>query len=149
MKPLPARDQDSPLNLRVVPMTWQEPKPSSIRPLWVKWFQNLRCVNKGGGCPDPCASVVVLASQSSLFRKALEDEEFSLDWVTPRIIGVKNLSLGALEKFISFLYTGHIVIMKSHIIRDLLKLAATLHVEKNCPSCSVLGTMLWWLSWCP
>lgn len=35
--------------LRVVPMTWQEPKPSSIRPLWVKWFQNLRCVNKGGG----------------------------------------------------------------------------------------------------
>lgn len=59
-----------------------------------------------------------------------------------RIIGVKNLSLGALEKFISFLYTGHIVIMKSHIIRDLLKLAATLHEEKNCPSCSVLGTML-------
>lgn len=49
----------------------------------------------------------------------------------PRIIGVKNLSLGALEKFISFLYTGHIVIMNSHIIRDLLKLAATLHVEKT------------------
>lgn len=131
MKPLPARDQDSPLNLRVVPMTWQEPKPSSIRPLWVKWFQNLRCVNISGGCPDPCTSIVLLASQSSLFQEVLEDEEFSSDWVTPRIIGVKNLSLGALEKFISFLYTGHIVIMNSHIIRDLLKLAATLHVEKT------------------
>lgn len=149
MKPLPARDQDSPLNLRVVPMTWHEPKPSSIRPLWVKWFQNLRCVNKGGGCPDPCASVVVLASQSSLFQEVLEDEEFSSDWVTPRIIGLKNLSLGELEKFVSFLYTGHIVIMKSPHYPRPTEISSDIACRKNCPSCSVLGTMLWWLSWCP
>lgn len=60
----------------------------------------------------------------------LEDEEFFLDWVIFRIIGVKNLFLGVLEKFISFFYIGYIVIMKFYIIWDLLKLVVILYVEK-------------------
>lgn len=146
MKPLPVRDQDSPWNLRVVPVAWQEPKPSPIWPLWGKWFlnphfqeeQNMRCVNISGGCPDPDASVVVQASQSSLFQEVLEDEKFSSDWSTPRIIGVKNLSLEALEKFINFsLHWTHCYEIP-HYPRP------TEISSDNCPSCSMLGTMQWW-----
>lgn len=77
---------------------------------------------------------VVLASQSSLFKKILEAKPFSTNPVTPKIIRVKNVAPAALEIFINFLYTGHIEV-KSNLISDILKLSEMFEVEKLSRRC--------------